>query len=596
MIKRLLATILLLGAAAFGQTVVEPGLSLNNIFTGNNTFNGAVTFTSGLTLNGTALGTFTGTGPMVLGVAPTIAGLTVSGTALFTGTVSAANIEGIVYADSVAPIGGTDCGAHIVGADAVLGAVPGRIKVNQACGLTISTAPTINTYHALDFIQGGTWIQTAPITLKTGASINGIPSSVNEDVLSLTNQAVVIKQANSTNLTTMVSIDGANVEIHDIQLNGNNPTNPSTVCLSVDTSGGARDHMFIQASSFVECGSHDATITSTTTANQAQGGRLDRVAFNRSLNGDGLVIRNTTDFHINHSFFEQNSGNGLTTTNSVVWLIDSDSSNNNAAQVLANVDSDSSLAAFLHGGLFLFGNGFTAIASVGVCASGGSGSGSLPCENTQSNVVINGYNGTSCNILGNAFLMGNTFNTEASVTGNQIDGVRIIDSGSNMLLANKYISGTSTNLFKYGTHIGNVNAGCTAEPADTIIGPQYFNTYSVGPYLLANSTNQVTSTIGQFASSARKVIVGTLGGSCPTAGSIGATCTSAQINWDGQLPDNNYALSCSLVGTMTGQPHIVTLNRAVGGAGFSIQIAADTAAAANVSSTGEVDCFAERYP
>jgi hypothetical protein len=71
-----------------------------------------------------------------------------------------------------------------------------------------------------------------------------------------------------------------------------------------------------------------------------------------------------------------------------------------------------------------------------------------------------------------------------------------------------------------------------------------------------------------------------LGGTCPTAAAIGASCTSANINWVTPFADNFYILTCTL-NNVTAQPHIVQTTQLAAGAGFTITIAADTAVAAN---------------
>lgn len=89
-----------------------------------------------------------------------------------------------------------------------------------------------------------------------------------------------------------------------------------------------------------------------------------------------------------------------------------------------------------------------------------------------------------------------------------------------------------------------------------------------------------------------KRFAGNLGGTCPTAAAIGAPCTSGNINWVAAFADNNYTVTCSLVGAMTAQPHIVSVSYQAAGVGITITIAADTAAAANVAPTGFTDCVA----
>src|ERR1700676_5338599 len=85
---------------------------------------------------------------------------------------------------------------------------------------------------------------------------------------------------------------------------------------------------------------------------------------------------------------------------------------------------------------------------------------------------------------------------------------------------------------------------------------------------------------------------GNLGGTCPTAAAIGAACTSVNLNWGSAFADNNYTPTCSLLGAMTGQPHIVSLAYQAAGVGITITIAADTAVATNIAPTGIVSCIA----
>ena len=85
---------------------------------------------------------------------------------------------------------------------------------------------------------------------------------------------------------------------------------------------------------------------------------------------------------------------------------------------------------------------------------------------------------------------------------------------------------------------------------------------------------------------------GNLGGTCPTGGAAGNACTSGNINWTTPFADNNYTVTCTLNGAMTGQPHIVSTTYQAAGAGITITIAADTAVAANVAPTGFTDCIA----
>lgn len=78
-----------------------------------------------------------------------------------------------------------------------------------------------------------------------------------------------------------------------------------------------------------------------------------------------------------------------------------------------------------------------------------------------------------------------------------------------------------------------------------------------------------------------------LGGTCPTGAGIGNACTSANLTWTTAFADNNYSVTCSL-DAVTNQPHLVLVTKLAAGAGVTVTIAADTAAAANAG----VECVA----
>jgi hypothetical protein len=287
-----------------------------------------------------------------------------------------------------------------------------------------------------------------------------------------------------------------------------------------NVTGQSRSHLHWDHLTVAQCGGDDAQLFSTTTSNQAAVAEIDFSSFNRSLNGNGLSIRDSTDMHIHFSKFQLNSGYGTKWMNSVVWLWDSDVSGNSGGQLYMGVDADSALSVSLTGGFNLIGNGFT-----GTALGSGPCSGHL-CENTNSNIVINGYNGTTCNVLDNGYAFMNTINLPLGTDPNQIDGIRVMDSGSNQFIANKFISGASGNTFKYGLHIGNVAAGCTSEPTDLAQVNQYQSTFGTAPYLLAPSTDNECPIIG--ASPGCQQV--TFGQQCVTGGAAGNTCATPTVN------------------------------------------------------------------
>lgn len=93
--------------------------------------------------------------------------------------------------------------------------------------------------------------------------------------------------------------------------------------------------------------------------------------------------------------------------------------------------------------------------------------------------------------------------------------------------------------------------------------------------------------IGDGSGFKHKRFASPLGGTCPTAGSAGAPCTSGNLNWTTAFVDNNYSVSCTLL-SPTGQPHLSSVALQAAGAGITVTIAADTAVAANAA----VDCIA----
>lgn len=100
----------------------------------------------------------------------------------------------------------------------------------------------------------------------------------------------------------------------------------------------------------------------------------------------------------------------------------------------------------------------------------------------------------------------------------------------------------------------------------------------------------VNTGVSQGSGFKHKRFAGALGGGCPTAAAIGAACTSGALAWATAFADANYTVQCSLVNTMTGQPHVVSITKIA--ASVTVTIAADTAAAADVAAGGEVDCTA----
>jgi hypothetical protein len=105
--------------------------------------------------------------------------------------------------------------------------------------------------------------------------------------------------------------------------------------------------------------------------------------------------------------------------------------------------------------------------------------------------------------------------------------------------------------------------------------------------LTSNGLTLATGVAGDGSGFKHKRFASPLGGTCPTAATVGAKCTSAPLDWPTPFTDNNYSVTCSL-DTVTHQPHIVVVSKLAAGAGVTVTIAADTPAAANAG----VECIA----
>jgi hypothetical protein len=503
----------------------------------------------------------------------TFTGNTVFGSASFTG-ITAQAVGNVAVADQFP---GSDCGAKINNAITYLGGFPGEVWISNACGMSIATPINTGNYIALRFVQSGSWNQTATITLGTGASIRGLPSGLNEDVQSTPNPAVVLFQPGNTNLTNLIVLKGSNIDLRDFAIDGNarGGGNGSTTCVATDTSAtgsGSRGRIHFDFLTVENCGLDNIDITSTLANNQALAFRMSNSSTNRSLGGYGLVISHSTDAHIFASQFELNSACGLESLDSVTFASFSDFSTNARCQILATVDGDTALAAFLSGGLSLVQNGITT-----------TGLGSGLTENTYSSVIINGYNGSSCNVLTNTYVAFNTFAVQGGLQDNAISALRLMDTGSTTIIGNKIESSSSgSNRYKYGIDIGNVGSGCTQEFSDIVESNGYFANFGTGPYNYATSTDSECNGIGTAPGCTKARVT-----SCITAASANAAC-STTVTWGVPLADANYTAVCTLDNPSF--PSFVTFTSSKAAASLVVTI--ENAPGSTSATSGTLNCFA----
>lgn len=216
-------------------------------------------------------------------------------------TVNATTINSIRIASSFA---GSDCGAKINAAVTNLGGSPGEIWVNQACGTTWTTAVTIPAKVVLRFIQGGTYTISALIT--NGGHITGDTAGVGWETTGT--GTTIIKQANGTNLATMILLntEAASVE-GGLEIDGNKANNGTAQdCIDVtDARGILLENLFIH-----DCKRHGGYINSTSANLSAVPVVRHVVGYNNGT--DGLRVQNTTDLVVGvFSEFEANGGNGI---------------------------------------------------------------------------------------------------------------------------------------------------------------------------------------------------------------------------------------------------------------------------------------------
>jgi len=205
-----------------------------------------------------------------------------------TGKFSANNIESMVFADRGT---GGDCGAKINFQDTALGANPGMILVNRACGTTWSTAVTISANHHLYFIQSGLFTTSAAITVGQGAGIVGLPTPIVGSPCD-NNNGTCIRAANASNLAALVILSGTGAYLRDLGLDGNK-ANQTTGGVGVKTNVAGRtklDRVVIE-----NFPSHGWWISSTGTSNQSAVPKTNNSIFLNN-GGDGIYSLGTNDF------------------------------------------------------------------------------------------------------------------------------------------------------------------------------------------------------------------------------------------------------------------------------------------------------------
>lgn len=247
------------------QTHVFAALDVNNAFTGNNTHSGTETFT----------------GPL---------------TAQALGNIKLAN----------ASTAGADCGARINTQDAALGANPGEIWVDQTCGLTWTTTVSLSASHTLRIIQGGTYVVSAAIAVGQSAGIVcGTPAAT---AIGSTQIPCIIKAANSTNLASVIILNGFGAFVQDVIEDGNQANNPTA---GVGIKVNLANRVLLDRVTTQNNRTHGVWFSSTLSGNESCCASVrNLMTINNKMHG--LYGLNTADLEIGSASQFENNGTSYT--------------------------------------------------------------------------------------------------------------------------------------------------------------------------------------------------------------------------------------------------------------------------------------------
>ena len=452
------------------------------------------------------------------------------------------NMNTIRFAEAFS---GGDLGAKINAAFTDLAGTPGEVWVNQAAGLTLTTAVTVPAKSGIRFIQGGTYTYSAEFTMSQGSFIVGQPASINEDIIDLPNDnpAVTLILATSSTLAVSINITGDNVVLQDFALNGVNANRAGTSVGVVTTAG--RTRMFRCT---IEGFSGDnVQVTSTGTSAQAIGPSITQCSLSRSESGNGITLTNTPNCHISECRIELNGVYGIRIINSQGTLIfDNDISTAGTAGIYA---TGTSSAGVLNGGNDQIVN--NAIAS----PSNTSGLSST----TGGGIVINGWDAVNSvgNLVGGEIIMGNIVNGgTAGLEANTVDGIHIQDSTSNIVLGNVILPGASG--YRYGIGIFSVNV---TEGVDSVC--ENFVNITPGTGAISVVGNTYLQGNNELGAQGSRLVNAIFSAATPTGAltglALGTTTATTATSGAATLPGNPVGfLEINLSGTVRKLPYYAT--------------------------------------
>ncbi|MCU1312131.1 MAG: hypothetical protein JWO20_3256 [Candidatus Angelobacter sp.] len=371
-------------------------------------------------------------GTPIIGTSSDSVRLTSTGIVFPDGTIQTTAVNGVL-ANGVRMANqfpGSDCGEKINAADADLGTSAGEIWVSQACGLAISTAVSISANHTLRWVQGGTYTQSATITLGANAGMVGAPSAM---AIGLAVQTqVMLKQADGANLAAMINAAGGFNVIQDMTVDGNKAKNLS-----------AGPNILINQANRVEImrvttqnsNSHGIQFTSSTFGKESCCGKMTKL-MSISNSGNGIYALNTSDLFVTMSEIENNSQNGIELMDSPAMRLENSDIGGNGLD-----------------GVFVHASG-TGIQSVGQIIVGNQfGYG------YRHDIHIVGNVGSTTTSLVNS-IVANSFLASANRTpNNTYDDILLVDGGQNVITGNFFGSSASPHAAKYAVEVTETASG-----------------------------------------------------------------------------------------------------------------------------------------
>jgi len=324
---------------------------------------------------------------------------TFTGVTTFAGTFGECQVAPGLYVNADCYAGG-DLGAKINAADAILGATAGEIWVDGLSGYTITTPVVLSADHILRFVQGGTYMVSASITLGANSTLAGSTGAMAVN----TTPSVVLKMANAVNLSSMVNMSGSFGVIQDIALDGNRANN-STAGPNLLVSAARAE---ISRVTVLNSNSDGVQFTSA-----ASSSKIFKLMSTQN-NGNGLNCVATGDGFVSDSEFENSvAANGILLTDCPGWRIEH---NDFGENYLYGVVLTGTFSGAGSSNTLLTGNQFGN--QIGASASG--------------DLYINTFSFTD-SIVGNQFIGSATYN------GTQSE-ISILDSGNNVIVGNLFSS------------------------------------------------------------------------------------------------------------------------------------------------------------